>query len=111
MENAKIFTVVYVILVVIDGIMSFTYYRHISGLLVQFAGGVSIAICWFYFRKKQKHLLFIIPSIGFILMGYYGYVFFQTTDFFQGLMAGLSAFFVGSYVIEILKYYSKISKL
>jgi hypothetical protein len=110
MENIKTFTFIYCILVIIDALMSYTYYNLIFAPSIQLLGAICIAFSWFYLKTKRKYLLFTIPSIGFVLTIFYGSIFFNTTDFFQGLMAGLSAFFVGSYAIEIVKYYARMSK-
>jgi hypothetical protein len=110
MENIKIFTFIYSILVIIDALMTYTYYNLIFAPTIQLFGAISIAFSWFYLKTKKKYLLFTIPSIGVVLTIFYGSIFFNTTDFFQGLMAGLSAFLVGSYAIEIFKYYARISK-
>lgn len=91
-----------------NGLMLFT--SNILPGLIQLVGGIAIALSWYYFNKKTKEFLFIIPSIGLILAIFYGYLFFTTTDFFPGMMTGVSAFFVGAYAIEIIKYYINISK-
>lgn len=108
MENLKIFNVIYLILVLMNGLMTFT--STILPGIIQLIGGIAIALSWFFFHKKTKELLFVISSIGLILAIFYGYLFFKTTDFFPGIMTGVSTFFVGAYVIEIVKYYINITK-
>ena len=110
MKKTTIFTVIYIIMVIIDGLMSYIYYNKLSELYFALIGGLALIISLYFYEKKRKYFIFIIPVIGIILNIFYGYNFSKTHSFYPGLLTAISAFLVGSYIIEIINYYGRDSK-
>ena len=110
MNRKVIYTIIFATIVIIDGLMSFSYYDMLFSLLFEVSCGLALLFSIYLYRKNKKLALFILPSIVLILTIYFGYNFSNTTNFHTGIMTIISAFFVFSLSAEIVDYYRNIDK-
>jgi hypothetical protein len=110
MKTSTIYTILYIILLAADGAMSHIYYSYLAAFFIKLLGSIALGISLYFLLKKKEYCLFIILFIVIFLTIFYGYDFYHTMHFFPALMAIISAFFVGSYTMEIISYYGGISR-
>jgi hypothetical protein len=108
MKTSTIYTILYLILAAVDGAMS--YNSSQTAFFIKLIASLALAISLYFLLKKKEYFLFILLSIVIFLTLFYGYNFSQTKHFFPGIMTIISAFFVGSYTMEIISYYGRISR-
>ena len=112
MKRNVVFSVIYIILIVMDGLMSFSYYGKRDSLIFGVVGAILLSICMYLLSKmKKKIIVYCILATGIVLSIFYGYNFSESKSFFSGFMTAISIFFIISYVIEIINSYRGISKL
>ena len=110
MKKITYFTLVYAIIVLLGGIMSFWHTGHLGSFFFEILGGIVIFGGCYFVEKNKRISYFIIPCIGLILTIYYGYYFSTLKSFYPGIMAAISVFFVGAYIFEIFNIYGRASK-
>ncbi|MBN2479011.1 MAG: TMEM14 family protein [Parachlamydiales bacterium] len=100
MKTTSYVSFLYGIIVLIGGIMSFTYANSILSLFVEVFAGVIILSNIYFMMKEKKFSYYTVLVISFLLTIFYGYFVYQTNEFFHVIMAGIS-FFI--FIIELLK--------
>ncbi|KPK33062.1 MAG: hypothetical protein AMS24_02380 [Chlamydiae bacterium SM23_39] len=100
MKSVTFFSIIYAILVLLGGVMSFWHGDQIFSLFEIFIG-VSLFAILFFVKKKIVYILISILSFSLIL--FYGYFFYRYNDFFAGVMSMVSAFIIFSNISEFFK--------
>lgn len=103
MKRLIFFLIVYSILVLLGGTMSFWHAGKISSLFFEILGGALLFLCLYFLIKKKNIAHLFIFAISSILLFFYGYFFYMTNGFFEAIMAAISAFIAFSNVMEYLK--------
>lgn len=110
MTNKTIFSLIYIILVIVNGLMTISNNTFLSALFIELGGGLALAISIYFFQKKKKFFIFIVPALFLMLTIFYGYDFSKTNGFYSGLLTVISAFLLGGYIIEIINYYGRMTQ-
>jgi len=103
MRSVTFFFIIYSILVLLGGIMSFWHGDRILSLYFEIMGSVFLFICLYFLQKRKKNVHIFIATISTILFVYYGYFFYIRLGFFEGIMAAISAFIIFANLNEYFK--------
>ena len=95
-------TLVYGIIIFVHGIMGIQYTERDAFYTPEIIASVLLVISSILMIKNQMwpHYLALLLSIGLFFL--FGYRFYQTTNFMQGVLGGLSAFSVFIHFIKIV---------
>ena len=83
--------------------MAYTYQNSFSSLFIEVTSGIIVLINIYYMIHGKIFSFYIVLAISGLLTIYYGYNFYQTHDFFQVVMSGIS-FFIAIY--QIIKIFN-----
>jgi len=100
MKKITFFSIVYAILVLLGGIMSFWHGDQFISLFEIFIGA-SILTVLYFIKKNFIHILISILSLSLIF--FYGYFFYYYNNFFSGIMILISSFIIFSNMSEFFK--------
>jgi uncharacterized membrane protein (UPF0136 family) len=103
MRKIIFFLIVYSILVLLGGTMSFWHGKKFISLFFEIFGGILLFGSVYFLTKEKKIVHLFVAFIATVLLVYYGYFFYTTTGFFEGVMAAVSAFVAFSNVMEYFK--------
>lgn len=102
MRKIVYYTVLYSVFVVLGGIMSFFHGKNISSFFFEILGGSVLLGSVYFITKRNKYIYFVNIFIAIVLIIFYGYHFSSQKNFYAGLMALITAFFIGSYLLDML---------
>lgn len=102
MKTSSFISLIYGLIVILNGIMSFRFENNLTALLVEVPLGVIIIGNIFFMMNEKKFSFYVLFIVSFLLAIFYGYNFSQNYHFFNGLLTAIS-FFV--FVHELLKIF------
>lgn len=107
MKRITFFSVVYATLVMLGGAMALYKADNLFPPLFEIFLSILIFTSSYMISKGKKFFNVVSGVSGFILLIYFWYIFYNTTNFYFGIMGAISGFFTFLYGMEILKIYTK----
>ncbi len=102
MKTTAYMTLLYSLIVILGGIMSFRYADMTISLFVEVFLGIILFISSLFMLKEMMFSFYSAAILSLLLAIFYGYNFSQTHLFFQGIMSAISIFI---FVFEIIKIF------
>ena len=102
MRKIVYYTLIYGIVVVLGGIMAAFHGKHVASFFFEVLGGGILLASIYFMLKRNKYICFVNIFIAVLLIIFYGYNFAKYNNFYAGLMSIITAFFIGSYLLDML---------
>jgi len=103
MKLSSFFTLIYAIIVLLSGFMSFQYADHMPGLYFESLLAFVLLVNSYFMMKGKKIADYVALTCSLALLIFYGYLFSESPEFFEGVLTGLSVFMVIILVIKLFK--------
>lgn len=104
MKTMPYIALLYSLIVILSGMISFAYENNLIALIVESLCGAIIFANVFCMIREKRASYYILCALSILLEINYGYIFFRSPYFFSGLLAALSFFIFISSLLKTFNF-------